>query len=80
MSPYGVTSPYPEPVYTDWSSVHCNAIGVPLVDQEHHGKNVVETVPHWNTTGKTMTILAYTGTTLERVAPMPVWNNKMAGQ
>ena len=29
--------PYPEPVYTGWSSVHCNATGMPLVDPVYTG-------------------------------------------
>ena len=59
--------PYPEPVYTGWSSVHWNATGWPSVHwdtigrpseylqgtQEHHWKNLVETAPHWNATGET---------------------------
>ena len=62
-----INSPYPEPVYTGWSSVHWNATGMPLVDPvytgrpseylqgtlEHHWKNLVETAPHWNATGET---------------------------
>ena len=34
-----IEAPYPEPVYTGWSSVHWNDTGWPSV--------------HWNTTGKT---------------------------
>ena len=30
-------SPYPEPVYTGWSSVHWNATGMPLVDPVYTG-------------------------------------------
>ena len=61
--------PYPEPVYTGWSSVHWDATGMPLVDPvytgiplgdpylqntlEHHWKNLVETAPHWDATGET---------------------------
>ena len=58
-------SPYPEPVYTGWSSVHWNTTGSPSVHWdttgrpseqlqgtlEHHWKNLVETAPHWNATG-----------------------------
>ena len=29
--------PYPEPVYTGWSSVHWNAIGMPLAEPVHTG-------------------------------------------
>ena len=72
-------SPCPEPVYTDWSSVHWNATGWPSVHWdttgqpseylqstlEHHWKNLVETAPHWNATGETLTFAAYTGTPLE---------------
>ena len=29
--------PYPEPVYTGWSSVHWNATGMPLVDPVYTG-------------------------------------------
>ena len=50
-------NPYPEPVYTGWSSVHWNATGWPSVHWdttgppseylqgalEHHWKNLVET-------------------------------------
>ena len=61
--------PYPEEVYTDWSSVHWNATGMPLVDPvytgiplgdpantcrvEHHWKNLVEAATHWNATRET---------------------------
>ena len=31
------TTPYPEPVYTGWSSVHWNATGMPLVDPVYTG-------------------------------------------
>ena len=50
-------NPYPEPVYTGWSSVHWNATGVPLVDPVYtgiplgHPANTCRV--HWNTTGKT---------------------------
>ena len=58
--------PYPEPVYTGWSSVHWNATGWPSVHWdttgppseylqgtlEHNWKNLVETAPHWNATGE----------------------------
>ena len=30
-------NPYPEPVYTGWSSVHWNATGMPLVDPVYTG-------------------------------------------
>ena len=30
-------TPYPEPVYTGWSSVHWNATGMPLVDPVYTG-------------------------------------------
>ena len=76
---------YLEPVYTDCSSVHWKATGMPLVDPviytwiplgdpaniagqgalEHHWKNLVETALHWNATGETPAIAAYTGTLLE---------------
>ena len=60
-------TPYPEPVYTGWSSVHWNATDWPSVHWittgrpseylqgtlEHHWKNLVETDPHWNATGET---------------------------
>ena len=50
--------PYPEPVYTGWSSVHWNANGMPLVDQCTLGD-------HW----LTQRILAgYTGTPLEKLS------------
>ena len=71
-------TPYSEPVYTGWSSVHWNATGWPSVHWnttgrpseylqgtlEHHWKNLVEAAPHRNATGETS---------------MPVWNDKMAG-
>ena len=95
-------SPYPEPVYTGWSSVHCNATGMPLECHwltqctlgyhwatqqilagytgtpleklswnsptlECHWRNLVETAPHWDATGETLTFAAYTGTPLERL-------------
>ena len=50
-------SPYPEPVYTGWSSVHWNATGMPLDDPVYtgiplgHPANTCRV--HWNTTGKT---------------------------
>ena len=49
--------PYPEPVYTGWPSVHCNATGMPLADPVYTGippgdpANTCRV--HWNTTGKT---------------------------
>ena len=61
---------------------------------ECHWRNLVESTPHWDATGETLTFAAYTGTPLEglwqptharthseacRVASMPVWNYKMAG-
>ena len=72
-------TPYPEPVYTEWSSVHWNATGWHSVHWdttgppseylqgtlEHHWKKLVETAPHWNATGETRTFAAYTGTPLE---------------
>ena len=59
--------PYPEPVYTVWSSVHWNATGWPSVHWdttgppteylpgtlEHLWENLVETAQHWNATGET---------------------------
>ena len=50
-------NPYPEPVYTGWSSVHWNATGMPLDDPVYtgipldHPANTCRV--HWNTTGKT---------------------------
>ena len=32
---------------------------------EHHWKNLVQTAPHWNATGETLTITTYTGTLRE---------------
>ena len=72
-------TPYPEPVYTGWSSVHWNVTGWPSVHwdttgrpieylqgtREHHWKNLVETAPHWNATGETLTFVAYTTAPLE---------------
>ena len=74
-------NPYPEPVYTGWSSVHWNATGWSSLHWdttgrpseylqgtlEHHWKNLVETAPHWNATGETLTFAAYTETPLERL-------------
>ena len=49
--------PYPEPVYTGWSSVHWNATGMPLVDPVYTGKPLGDPANtcrvHWNTTRKT---------------------------
>ena len=75
---YAWQLPYPEPVYTGWSSVHWNATGWPSVrwdttgppseylvgTLEHHWKNLVESAPQWNATGETLTFAAYTGTPL----------------
>ena len=51
-----VACPYPEPVYTGWSSVHWNATEVPLVDPMYTGIPVGDPANpcrvHWNTTGK----------------------------
>ena len=48
--------PYPEPVYTGWSSVHWNATGMPLVDPVYTGIPLCHPANtcrvHWNTTGK----------------------------
>ena len=78
--------PYPEPVYTGWSSVHWNATGIHWMTQrilagntgtpleklswnsptlECHWRNLVESGPHWDATGETLTFAAYTGTPLE---------------
>ena len=62
--------PYPERVYTGWSSVHWNATGWLSVHWDTTGwhqwilagytgtplVNVDEMVPHWNTTRETLTI------------------------
>ena len=49
--------PYPEPVYTGWSSVHLNTTGMPLVDPVYTGippgDPAITCRLHWNTTGKT---------------------------
>ena len=37
MAAYEYRIPYPEPVYTGWSSVHWNATGMPLVDPVYTG-------------------------------------------
>ena len=57
--------PYPEPVYTGWSSVYWNATGMPLVAQCTLGY-------HW----ATQRILAgYNGTPLEKLSwNSPHWN------
>ena len=64
--PYGFWSfPYPEPVYTGWSSVHWNATGMPLVDPVYTG------IPldHPANTCR------YTGTPLEKLSwNSPHWN------
>ena len=66
-------------MYTGWSSVHWNATGWPSIywnttgrtseylqgTLEHHWKNLVETTPHWDAIGETLTFAAYTGTPLE---------------
>ena len=80
-------TPYPEPMYTGWPSVHWNATGMPLADPvysgiplgdpantcrvhwnttgklswncptlEYHWRNLVETAPHWDATGETLTV------------------------
>ena len=54
---WSVNYPYPEPVYTGWSSVYWNATGMPLADPVYtgiplgHPANTCRV--HWNTTGKT---------------------------
>ena len=52
-----LTYPYPEPVYTGWSSVHLNVTGMPLVDPVYTGIPLGDPTNtcrvHWNTTGKT---------------------------
>ena len=52
----GCVYPYPEAVYTGWSSVHCNATGAPLVDPVYTGIPLGDPATtwrvHWNTTGK----------------------------
>ena len=49
--------PYPEPMYTGWSSVHWNASGMPLVDPVYTGITLGHPANtcrvHLNTTGKT---------------------------
>ena len=51
------------------SSVHRDTNGLPSKylqgTLENHWKNVVETIPHWNAIGETLTTIAYTGTPLE---------------
>ena len=53
---YQDRNPYPEPVYTGWSSLHWNATGMPLVDQVYTGIPLGVSANtcrvHWNTTGK----------------------------
>ena len=81
--------PYPEPVYTGWSSVHWNATGMPLVNPVYtgislghpantcrvHWKNLVETASHWNATGETLPFFAYTGTPQEKIVEtVPHWD------
>ena len=49
--------PYPEAVYTGWSSVHWNATGMLLFDPVYTGIPLGDPANtcrvHWNTTGKT---------------------------
>ena len=47
--------PYPEPVYTGWSSVHWKATGMPLGDPANTCR------VHWKTTGKNLVETAHTG-------------------
>ena len=62
--------PYPEPIYTGWSSVHWNATEMPLVDPVYNGIPLDDPVntcrTHWNTTGKTLFKLPHTGVQLEK--------------
>ena len=71
--------PYPEPVYTGWSSVHWNNTGMPFVDPVYtgiplgHPANTCRV--HWNTTGK----LSWNSPTLEchwrnLVESVPHWD------
>ena len=50
-------TPYHEPVYTGWSSVHWDTTGPPSEylqgTLKHHWKNLVETAPHCNATWET---------------------------
>ena len=63
--------PYPEPVYTGWSSVHWDATGMPLVDPVYagiplgHPANTCRL--HWNTTGKNLVETAHTGMPLDKL-------------
>ena len=69
--------PYPEPVYTGWSSVHWNATRMPLVDPVYtgiplgHQANTcrvhwnITGKTHWDASGETLTFATYTGTPLE---------------
>ena len=54
---------------TGWPSVHGDTTWRPSdylqATLEHHWKNLLETAPHWNATGETLTFAAYTGTPLE---------------
>ena len=53
---------------TGWPNVHLDATGQSSEHLqgalEYHCKNLFETAPHWNATGETLTILAYTGSPL----------------
>ena len=53
---------------TGWPSVHWDTTRWPSKylqgTLEHHWKNLIEIAPHWNTTGETLTIATYTGTTV----------------
>ena len=65
------TIPYPEPVYTGWSSVHWNATGMPLADPVYTGIPLGDPANtckvHWNTTGKNLAETAHTGMPLEKL-------------
>ena len=57
--------PYPEPVYTGWSSVHWNATGMPLIGPVYTGY-------HWEIQ---QIFIGYTRTLLEKIVETdPYWN------
>ena len=67
-----LTSILAGPVYTGMPLVDPLYPGIPLGHPantcrvlEHHWKNLVESAPHWDATGETLTVAAYTGTPLE---------------
>ena len=71
--------PYPEPVYTGWSSVHWNSTGMSLVDPVYTGIPLGDPANtfrvHWNTTGKIYMKQFHTGMPLEKLS----WKRPILG-